>query len=367
LTVPSHAALQYPFVDGDLGPAKHDLAATRRLARSLEEQGYRGATIAEAGNDPFLPLAIAADSTERLELGTAIAVAFARNPMTLAYTCYDLAILSRGRFFVGLGSQVKAHIERRYSMPWSRPASRMREFVLAMRAIWESWQNDAPLKFEGDFYTHTLMSPFFAPGANPYGPPRVLVAAVGELMAEAAGEVADGVLLHGFTTRDYVTTVTLPALARGWAKADRSRQGYTLALPVLVATGETEEEMRTAEQAVRERIAFYGSTPSYRGVLDTHGWGDLQGDLHAMARQGRWREMGDLIRPDILDTFAVVGPPGEVATRIAQRYGGVVDRISFYAPYDSDPKLWQRIAAELNRGRDAAAGTGTPQLARAEV
>ena len=358
VALPEPTALEYPFVDGDLGPAKHDLEAIGQRAASLEARGYRGATVAEAGNDPFLSLVAGAAATKRLELGTAIAVAFARSPMTTAYSCYDLAILSRGRFFAGLGSQVKAHIERRYSMPWSRPAARMREYVLAMRAIWEAWQSDSRLKFEGDFYTHTLMSPFFAPGANSYGPPPVYVAAVGERMTETAGEVADGMLVHGFTTRDYVLNTTLPAISRGQARAGRAAGPFTFALPVLTATGRTEEELTAAVAGVRERIAFYGSTPAYQPVLATHGWADLQPELNSMARQGLWKEMSELITDEILHTFAVVGEPHDIADKIAARWGGVMNRISFYAPYDSDPEMWAAITAEMNERRGPAAGGG---------
>src|SRR5215813_12775531 len=197
-------------------------------ARALEAEGYDGAATAETSHDPFFPLLLAAQATERLELATGVAIAFARTPMTMASIANDLQLASKGRFFLGLGSQIKPHIERRFSMPWSHPAARMREYILAMRAIWASWSDGTKLDFRGDFYTHTLMTPFFSPGPNPFGPPKVYLAAVGELMTEVGGEVADGVIIHGFTTERYVKEVTLPAIERGLAKAGRSRSSFEI-------------------------------------------------------------------------------------------------------------------------------------------
>ncbi len=335
------------LVDGDLAKARTDLDALRVAAKELEATGYTGATVAEAGHDPFLPLVAAADHTSALQVGTAIAVAFARTPMTVAYTAYDMAQLTKGRFFLGLGSQVKAHIERRYSMPWSHPGARMREFVLAMRTIWDSWEHGTKLAFEGEFYRHSLMSPFFAPKPSPYGPPPVFVAAVGELMTEVCGEVADGMLVHGFTTATYIKERTLPALERGRAKSGRSAEGFQLALPVLTVTGDTEAEMAAAKKAVRERIGFYGSTPSYKGVFEIHGWFGLQEELNVLAKQGEWEQMGTLIEDDVLETFAIVAEPAKVAGAIMERYGELVHRISFYAPYESRAELWPPIVADL--------------------
>jgi probable F420-dependent oxidoreductase len=245
----------------------------------------------------------------------------------------DLQTFSKGRLLLGLGSQIKPHIEKRYSMPWGHPAPRMREFVLAMRAIWESWHNGTKLDFRGDFYSHTLMTPFFNPGPNPFGTPKVFVAAVGELMTEVCGEVADGMLVHGFTTERYLREVTLPALDRGLAKAGRSRDDFQLSYPGFVVTGTTEEETTAAAQGVRQQIAFYGSTPAYRGVLELHGWGDLQPELNSLSKQGKWVEMGGLITDDIVQAFAVVGPPEDIPKLVLDRFGDAVDRFSFYTPY----------------------------------
>ncbi len=333
-------------VDGGIGAVgRGGLAAIGAAAKGQEDVGYDGIWSAETSHDPFYPLLVAAEHTEKIELGTGIAVAFARSPMTLANTAWDLQGYSDGRFILGLGSQVKAHIEKRFSMPWSHPAARMREFVLAMRAIWANWQDGTPLRFEGEFYRHTLMTPFFNPGPIDAGPPKVFLAAVGEKMTEVAGEVCDGIILHGFTTERYVREVTLPALERGWEKAGKVRSDFQLSGPLFVVTGTTEEEVAKARVGTKQQIAFYGSTPSYRGVLELHGWGDLQTDLNRLSKEGKWVEMGGLIDDDILETFAVVGEPEEIPALLLGRYGDIVDRLSFYAPYQSDPERWSRILA----------------------
>ncbi len=334
-------------IDGDLERARGSLQEIRTKAQALEAAGYAGVTAAETGHDPFLGLIVAADHTDHLEVGTTIAVAFARNPMTVAYSGYDMARLTQGRFFLGLGSQVKAHVERRYSMPWSRPAARMREFVLALHAIWDSWEHDAKLDFQGEFYRHTLMSPFFAGGENPHGRPRVFVAAVGPHMMEAVGEVADGLMVHGFNTEAYLRERSIPALERGRARSGRSSEGFELSAQMFVATGETEEEMAGAKRGVRGQIAFYGSTPAYRDVLDVHGWGDLQTELNALAKEGAWDRMGDLIDDEMLDAFAIVGEPGEIARKMTDRYGTLLHRISFNTPYPVSQAVLDGIVANL--------------------
>jgi probable F420-dependent oxidoreductase len=331
-------------VDGAIG---FDPSHIADAARQLEAAGYDGAWAAETGRDPFLPLAVAAASTERLELATGIAVAFARNPMTLAMLANDVQELSKGRFILGLGSQIKAHITKRFSMPWSHPAPRMRELILAIRAIWRSWETGEKLDFRGEFYTHTLMTPFFSPGPNPFGNPTIVLAAVGEHMAEVAGEVADGLLAHAFTTARYLSEVSLPALERGAAKAGKTRRDLTVAMPAFVVTGGSEEEVAATVRSTKVQIAFYGSTPAYRPVLELHGWGDLQNELHTLSKRGEWNAMGDLIDDDVLDAFAVVSPPEEVATRILERWGGLVDRISFYAPLPEATKA--EVIARLQR------------------
>ncbi len=335
-------------VDGKLGawPA----AAVIDEARRHEKAGYDGLWTSESAHDPFLPLVLAAEHTGQIALGTAIAVAFARSPMQLAYTAHDLQAYSGGRFILGLGSQIKPHIERRFSMPWSHPAPRMREFIMAMRAIWSAWNDGAKLSFRGDFYTHTLMTPFFSPPPAPGGAPEVFLAAVGEAMTAVAGEVADGLLVHAFSTERYLREVTLPALSRGLAEAGRSRADVQVSLLLMIATGDTEEEMTRAVAGTRQQIAFYGSTPAYRGVLDRHGWAGLGDELNSLSRSDRadkWEAMGALIDDDVLHAFAVVAEPAGVAAAIQHRFGGLIDRVSFYSPYETGTEIWDLIRQGL--------------------
>ena len=318
-------------------------ADPRPAAAEAERAGYAGVWISEVKHDPFIAVALAASVTERVELGTSIALAFARSPMTTAVQANDLQMLSQGRLLLGLGSQIRAHITRRFSMPWSHPAPRMREYILAMRAIWDCWQHGTKLDFRGDFYSHTLMTPFFNPGPNPYGAPRVLLAGVGEAMTRVAGEAADGFLCHGFTTERYLREVTLPALGQ-------TRAGFEVSGSPLVVTGRTEEEMSRARRGVREQIAFYGSTPAYRPVLERHGWGELSGELHALSRQGQWQQMGTLIDDQVLDAFAVTAEPGQVAAGLLRRYGDIMTRMTLYTPYAIDPAVTRQIAADLQGG-----------------
>ena len=327
-------------VDGGIG---NDLTRAGRHAQEQEAAGYSGIWTAETANDPFFPLLLAAEHTSTIELGTSIAVAFARNPMVTANIGYDLNKFSKGRFVLGLGSQIKPHITKRFSMPWSHPAARMREFVLAMRAVWDCWNEDAPLNFRGEYYTHTLMTPFFNPGPSEYGAPRVFLAGVGELMTEVAGEVCDGFICHGFTTEKYLREVTLPALARGRAKAGKTMEGFEIVGPSFVVTGGDEAELAAAKVGTRQQIAFYGSTPAYRAVLDIHGWGGLQDELNSMSKMGKWAEMGTLIDDEVLNTFAVVGEPEHIAPELNHRYGDVIQRISFYTPYSTNPERWNSI------------------------
>jgi len=268
--------------------------------------------------------------------------------MSLAAQANDLQLLSRGRLLLGLGSQIRAHITRRFSMPWSHPAPRMREYILALRAIWGCWYDGTKLDFRGDFYTHTLMTPFFNPGPNPHGAPKVLLAGVGDHMTAVAGEVADGFLCHGFTTERYLREVTVPALARGRPGGDLA--GYEISGTPFVATGRTEPELEDAIRGVREQIAFYGSTPAYRGVLELHGWGELSDELHRLSLQGRWKDMGTVIDEDVLRAFAVVAEPGAVADQLLRRYGDVMTRMTLYTPYDLDPEVTAQIVGDLRAG-----------------
>jgi probable F420-dependent oxidoreductase len=323
------------------------LADVPAAARQMEADGYDGAFTFEGPHDPFLPLMLAAEHSERLELTTAIAVAFARNPMTIAATANDLQAVSKGRFVLGLGTQIKPHIEKRFSMPWSHPAPRMRELVLAIRAIWATWNEKVPLDFRGEFYRHTLMTPFFDPGPNPSGPPRIALAGVGPLMTEVAGEVADAFIVHPFSTAHYLGTTTIPALERGLARSGRTRESahFETTFPVMIITGDTTEELDTARFAVTSQLAFYGSTPAYRPVLDAAGWGELQPELQARSRRGEWAEMAALMPAELVDQFTVSGRPEEIAARVTERYGGLVDRVAFNAPYPAAPERWARVLA----------------------
>lgn len=329
-----------PFATGD----------SRDAARAAQEAGYDGVFAAETQHDPLLTAGMAASVTSEIQVGTAITVAFARNPMSLAVSANDVQLLSQGRFLLGLGSQVRPHITRRFSMPWSHPAPRMREFILAMRAIWDTWNGGEPLAFDGEFYTHTLMTPMFSPAPNPYGPPPVLLAGVGAVMTEVAGEVADGFLCHGFTTERYIREVTVPALERGAQKAGRDVASVFLAGSPFIVTGGTDAEVAKARKAVCAQIAFYASTPAYRPVLELHGWGELQAELTRMSKEGRWDEMGALIDDDMLATFAVVAEPDRVAGELRSRYGDLWARLTLYMPYEVDESVVAPIAADLRAG-----------------
>jgi probable F420-dependent oxidoreductase len=324
------------------------IAETKPAAAAAESAGYDGLWTGETKHEPFLQMLHAADATERITIGTSIAIAFARTPMTLANAGFDLARYSQGRFVLGLGSQVKPHIERRFSMPWSQPAARMRELIVAMRAIWAAWQDGAKLDFRGDFYTHTLMTPFFSPEPHEYGPPPVFLAGVGSLMTEVAGEVCDGFFFHPFTTDRYLREVTMPALERGRGKAAKSGlDDFTIAGPAFTCVGRNEEELARAIKGTKDQIAFYASTPAYRAVLDLHGWGDLQPELTRLSKEGRWSDMGDAIDDELLHAFAVVGAPAEVAKGLRERWGGLADRITLYATYQADPAIWPELIDAL--------------------
>ncbi len=322
-----------------------DDSSVPAAARAIEAAGFGGVWAGESRYDPFLRLLQVADATTRLTLGTSIAIAFARTPMTTAHTAYDLASYSQGRFVLGLGTQVRPHVERRFSMPWSHPAARMREFVFALRAIWACWHDGAPLDFRGDFYTHTLMTPFFSPVRHTYGPPPVYLAGVGPLMTEVAGEVAEGFFFHPFTTGRYLREITLPALKRGMNKTDRTLADFAVTGPALVAVGRDDREIAAAVAGTKAQIAFYASTPAYRPVLDLHGWGDLQPELTTMTKQGRWSELADMIDDKILDSFAVVGDPATVGRGLRERFGDVAARVTLSAPYDADPAIWPAVIA----------------------
>ena len=296
--------------------------------KTLESEGFDGVGTAEMNHDPFFPLLIAAEHSETIELQTGIAVAFARSPMTLANQGHDLNAYSKGRFTLGLGSQIRAHITKRFSMPWGAPAPQMRELILAMRAIWANWYEGEPLRFEGKYYNHTLMTPAFTPDNKEYGAPKVTLAAVGPIMTEVAGEVADGLIIHPFSNEKYIREVTLPAVERGLAKSGRSRDDFEISYTPFIISGNDEKTFAAQKAAAKQRISFYGSTPAYKNVLGVHGWGDLQPELNKMSKQGQWAEMGELVTDEMLNTFGIMGEPKDIVPAIQDRYGDFTDRTS---------------------------------------
>jgi probable F420-dependent oxidoreductase len=326
-----------------------DLDALEQDAAASARAGYDGLWVGEAQHDPFLLSLLVSRAAPDAQVGTSIAIAFGRSPLTLAHSGYDLARYTGGRFILGLGSQIRPHIERRFSMPWSAPARRMRELILALRAIWATWHDGAPLRFEGEFYRHTLMTPNFTPPRHDAGPPPVYLAGVGERMTEVAGEVADGFLGHPFSSPDFLREVTLPALDRGRSRSGRARPavcGF-----VFVAAGRDDAELSAAIDVIKYRIAFYGSTPAYKPVLDLHGRGDLQPRLNSMSKQGRWDEMAAVIPDELLHELAVVGSPAECGTALRERYTGLIDRVTLNMPYPHDPEVRLGVAREVRNSR----------------
>jgi probable F420-dependent oxidoreductase len=326
-------------------------------ARALEQAGVDGVFTFENAHDLFFPL-VAAAPVCSLDLMTNVAIAFPRSPMHMAHAAYDLQLLSQGRFRLGLGSQTRAHIEKRYGGRWGRPVAHMREWVLATKAILQAWQDGTRLDFRGDRTTHTLMTTAFNPGPNPYGMPKILVGALGPRMNEMAAEVADGILVMPFNSDRHMRERTMPAIERGLATAGRQRTDIELTAEVIVGVGRNDQELEAA-RAVRWLLAFYGSTPAYRPVLDVEGWGDLQPELNALSKQGQWGPMAELITDDMVATIAVHGTPDEVAAQIQARYGHC-DRICAYFPgYGAPDDLIADFTAAMKAASTAAASSTT--------
>jgi probable F420-dependent oxidoreductase len=315
--------------------------------RRLEEIGYDGAFSFEAKLDPFLPLVLAAEHTSTLKLGTAIAIAFARNPMNLANLAHGMQVISEGRFLLGLGSQVRPHIEKRFSMTWSKPAARMREMVLAIKAIFACWEGAAPLEFRGEFYRHTIMIPAFDPGPNPFGPPPIYLGGFMPRMIGVAGEVADGFIAHPFNSRESLLHNTLPALEQGLARGGRARRDLDVICATLVVTADDDESLARSILAARKQLAFYGSTPAYRSTLDCHGWDSLHGELNRLSKEGRWDDMTGLIDDEVLETIAVVGARHEIAAKLRVRLAGIADGVSLTHNRAPDPTHWADVVADL--------------------
>lgn len=334
----------------DVSMLTHDLKTMAAYARRAEALGFDGLWSSETQHDPFLPLAVAATATSRLRLGTAIAVAFPRSPMITAYLAWDLQKASDGRFILGLGTQVKGHNERRFSVKFEAPGPRLREIVLALRAIWDCWQHGTRLDFRGRFYRFDLMTPFFNPG--PIAHPRIPIylAGVTATMCRIAGEVADGLHVHPFNSPTYLREYVHPAVAEGLRRSGRSRAEFTFATSTFVILGDTEEELVRAREAVRQQIAFYASTRTYEPVLAAHGWQDLIPHLHRKSVEGDWAGMARLITDEMVETYAVTGTWDSIAARIRERYAGLLDRTAFYQPHQpglDDPRL-PRVVREFN-------------------
>jgi probable F420-dependent oxidoreductase len=334
----------------DVGMLTHDLKSIPDYARKVEALGFDCLWSAETQHDPFLPLAVAATLTKTIKLGTSIAVAFPRSPMILAMTAWDLQKASGGRFILGLGSQVKGHNERRFSVKFESPGPKMREIVLALRAIWDCWQNGTKLNFKGQFFRFDLMTPFFNPGPIPHPEIPVYIAGVNELMCRIAGEVCEGLHVHPFNSPKYLREYVQPAVTQGLATARRSRADFTYTTSSFVVVGDTEQELQANRQSVKQQIAFYASTRTYEPVLAAHGWQDIISHLHRKSVEGDWKGMADLITDEMLDTYAVTGTYDTIGAQLKKRYEGLLDRTALYQPYQpnlDDPRL-PKLIKELN-------------------
>jgi probable F420-dependent oxidoreductase len=332
-------------LDAGLGAEGRYLRGVDRTARAAEDLGFAGLWTSETKHDAFLPLAIAANETHQIGLGTSVAIAFSRSPMETAQTSWDLQDLSDGRFVLGLGTQVKAHITRRFSMPWDKPAARLREYILALRAIWESFQSGESLHFEGEFYRHTLMTPFFDPGPIDHPEIPVYIAGVNTSLARLAGEICDGFHVHPFHSLEYVRRTVRPAIAEGAEGVGRNPEQVALATSAFVISGVNREETTELRESAKAQISFYASTPTYRTVLEAHGWEEIGERLGTMAREKRWREMPALITDEMLAAFAVEAAPDEIGPALKDRYDGLIDRVALYLPFvpGERDEFWQMV------------------------
>jgi probable F420-dependent oxidoreductase len=320
----------------DVGMRDYDLRAVPAYARKAEAIGYDCLWTSETQHDPFLPLAVAATATSSLKLGTSIAVAFPRSPMITAYTAWDIQKASAGRFLLGLGSQVKAHNQRRFSVKFESPGPKLREVVLALRAIWECWQKGTPLNFQGEFFKFDLMTPFFNPGPIAHPKIPIFIAGVNRYMCRMAGEVCDGLHVHPLHTPKYLREFVHPAVEEGLRASGRSRRDFTYATSTFVVVGDGERERAQNAEAVKQQIGFYASTRTYEPVLATHGWEGITPELHRKSVEGDWKGMARLISDEMLDAFAVSGTYETIGRQLRERYAGLLDRISLYQPYESN-------------------------------
>jgi probable F420-dependent oxidoreductase len=329
----------------------HDLGHMPALARFADETGFDGIWTFETAHEPFLPLVLAAEHSRRLSVGTSIAVAFARSPAILAHISWDLARYSQGRFILGLGTQVKGHNERRFGVKWDKPVEKMREVILAVRSIWDCWQNRTRLNFQGEFFKLTLMTPFFSPEPHDYHRIPIFVAGVNRRMCQLAGELCEGFHAHPLHSARYLKEVVLPNIEQGLTSAGRERQAIELSSSIFVIPTDDPKEAAKYEAEVRQQISFYASTPAYRPVFDLEGWGSTADELKAMAARGRWNKMPSLITDEMLDRFALRGTWAELPEKVLRKYDGLLDRVSYYFPVGpgENEKGWRATVAGFKR------------------
>jgi probable F420-dependent oxidoreductase len=334
----------------DTGLVAREMSEIASVAKSAEQAGFDALWTAEGGNDAFLPLALAAVNTERVKLGTAVVLAFPRSPMTLAYTAWDLARASKGRFILGLGTQVKGHIERRYSTPWLAPVPRMREYVESLRAIFKCWsEGGKKLAYQGKYYNFSLMTPAFTPARHEFGDIPIYVSGLNKYMCRLAGELCDGIHIHPFHTVKYLRESVIPNIEIGLQKTGRQRKDISLSSMAFVAVGRNDEEIHTVREAARRQIAFYGSTRTYKGVFDAHGWGDVTMRLNERTAKGDWAGMAGEITDEMLDTVVISGTYDNIAAKVKANYEGLLDRVAFYYPYrPADDAEWRKVTGTFN-------------------
>jgi len=331
------------------GPLYAVLDNAAEEARRLSAIGYDGVYTLEGNSDPFLPLVIVSEHCPELDIATGIAVALPRNPSHIAYQAWDLQKFSKGKFILGIGPQIKAHNEKRFGVPFNRPAARMREYILAVKAFFDCWQDGSRLDFQGEFFQHTLMTPMFNAGPNPYGKPPITLGAMGPKMSQVAGEVADGLIVHPFNTLPFLLEQQLPVVRKGIADSGRSDKDFIFQVGTMVVTGANEEEYQAADKSLRSLLAFYGSTPAYIPPMEAVGYADLQPRLNKLSKEGKWDQMSALIDDEFLNHFAVCAEPGDVAQQVFNKYGDFADRLSIYAPYQSSAGVWEQIIGDLKR------------------
>jgi probable F420-dependent oxidoreductase len=320
-------------------------------AKAAEDAGFATLWTAEAGNDAFLPVALAAEHTRRIKIGTAVAIAFPRSPMATAYTAWDLAGLSEGRFVLGLGTQVKGHIERRFSVKWDAPVPRLREYILSLRAIFKSFsEGGSRLNFQGKYYNFSLMTPFFTPPKHNFPNIPIYIAGVNEHICRLAGELCEGLHAHPFNSPKYLREFVLPNVEKGLQKAGRSRKDFKIATTAFVIVGRNQEEIEKAKAGVRQQISFYASTRTYKVVLDMHGWGDVSARLNEKAAKGDWGAMAKEITDEMLEVYAVSGTFDDIADKVRARYEGLLDNVGFYIPYRAgiDDADWRKLTRQFN-------------------